>query len=240
MIQISNYIYCDARLEQMDITNRLLPSPYRDTPYLIIKNFFTPELCKQLASLVKADEDSKIAKVKQETISGIIEPDIVTEYRKTNIYTLDDFYNEFYEKQFLKHKPMIEEYFGKVMTLSTDIQVLEYKEGYFYIKHSDDSSEFVDENGETVGFKCVAPERKLTTVLFATSHISNVKDESEGFTGGELCFNYLFDEERNPVLVKPQAGDMVVFPSNPYFSHEVLPVKEGYRLTLVQWHDAIG
>ena len=240
MIQISNHIYCDARLEQMEITNRLLPSPYKDTPYLIIKNFFTPELCKQLASLVKADEDSKIAKVKQETISGIIEPDIVTEYRKTNIYTLDDFYSEYYEKQFLKYKPMMEEYFSMVMTLSTAIQVLEYKEGYFYIKHSDDSSELLDENGETVGFKCVAPERKLTTVLFATSHICNVENDKEGFSGGELLFNYLYDKERNPILVKPQAGDMVVFPSNPYFSHEVLPVKEGYRLTLVQWHDTIG
>jgi SM-20-related protein len=63
--------------------------------------------------------------------------------------------------------------------------------------------------------------------------------EDEGFSGGELLFNYLYDKEGSLVKIKPQAGDMVVFPSNPYFSHEVLPVKEGYRLTLVQWHDAI-
>jgi SM-20-related protein len=237
MIQISNDIYCDNMFEQMDINNRLLPSPYRDTPYLIIQDFFTPELCARLASLVREDQDSKEAKVKQETINGIIEPDIVTEYRKTNIYTLDDFYSEYYENQFLKYKPVIEEYFGAVMTLSTDIQVLEYKEGYFYIKHADDSSELLDENGQTVGFKCVAPERKLTTVLFATNHMCNAEDE--GFSGGELLFNYLYDKEGSLVKIKPQAGDMVVFPSNPYFSHEVLPVKEGYRLTLVQWHDAI-
>lgn len=239
MIQISNDIYCDSIFEQMNINSRLLPSPYRDTPYLIIKDFFTPELCARLASLVREDRDCKQAKVKQEKINGIIEPDIVTEYRKTNIYTLDDFYSEYYEKQFIKIKPVIEEYFSAAMTLSTDIQVLEYKKGYFYIKHADDSSELLDEKGETVGFKCVAPERKLTTVLFATSHIANTQDNREGFSGGELCFNYLYDKEGNQVLIKPQAGDIVVFPSNPYFSHEVLPVKEGYRLTLVQWHDAI-
>lgn len=239
MIQISNHIYCDKRLEQLEITNRLLPNPYRETPYLIIKNFFTPELCKQLASLVKKDEDAQTAKVKQESISGIIEADVVTKYRKTNIYTLDDFYSEYYAKQFLKYKPMIEEYFGAAMTLSTEIQVLEYKEGYFYVKHADDSSELVDEDGQTVAFKCVAPERKLTTVLFATSHRCNSDDHSEGFSGGELLFNYLYDQEGNPVKIKPQAGDMVVFPSNPYFSHEVLPVEKGYRLTLVQWHDAM-
>jgi SM-20-related protein len=239
MIQISNHIYCDARLEKLDITNRLLPSAYKDTPYLIIKNFFTPELCRQLVSLVKKDEDSQRAEVKLENISGIIESDVVTDYRKTNIYTLDDFYSNYYEKQFLKYKPSIEEYFASAITLSTDIQVLEYQEGYFYVKHADDSSELVDENGETVGFKCVAPERKLTTVLFATSHMCNVQDDREGFRGGELLFNYLYNEKGEPVKIKPEAGDMIIFPSNPYFSHEVLPVEEGYRLTLVQWHDAI-
>ena len=62
---------------------------------------------------------------------------------------------------------------------------------------------------------------------------------AQSFTGGELMFNYLYGSEGEPVKIKPDAGDMIVFPSNPYFSHEVLPVHEGYRLTLVQWHDAI-
>ena len=69
----------------------------------------------------------------------------------------------------------------------------------------------------TVGFKCVAPERKLTTVLFGTSHESNTEGGEEGFSGGELLFNYLFDKDENMVTLKPRAGDMIVFPSNPYF-----------------------
>ena len=32
---------------------------------------------------------------------------------------------------------------------------------------------------------------------------------------------------------------MIVFLSNPYFTHEVLEDKKGYRVSLVQWHDAI-
>lgn len=239
MIQISNTVYCDAILEKMEITSKLLPSPYKDTPYLIIKNFFTPELCTELVSLVKKDDDLERAKVKQESITGIIDAELVTEYRKTNIYTLDDFYSEYYHKQFLKYQPIMEEYFSLAMTRSTEIQVLEYKEGYFYVKHADDSSELLDENGCTVGFKCVALERKLTSVLFATSHISQSEESHQGFSGGELLFNYFYDKERMPIAIKPQAGDMIVFPSNPYFSHEVLPVTGGYRLTLVQWHDGI-
>jgi SM-20-related protein len=114
-----------------------------------------------------------------------------------------------------------------------------YKEGYFYVKYADDSSEFVDEDGQTLGFKCVAPERKLITVLFGSSHNDRLSDNEVGFEGRELLFNYFYDKDGNTVKIKPKAGDMVVFPSNPYFSHEVLPVKKGYRLTLVQWHDAI-
>jgi SM-20-related protein len=59
------------------------------------------------------------------------------------------------------------------------------------------------------------------------------------FSGGELLFNYLMDEEGHTITLRPQAGDMIVFLSNPYFSHEVLPVTDGFRLTLVQWHNAL-
>jgi len=235
MIQISTHVYCDAFLEKLEIEQKLLPSPYKDYPYLIIKNFFSEVACHKLVSLVQEDEETKRkAKVKTEVFSGIIQSDIVEEYRKTNIYTLDSFYNDHYDNQFIKYKPLIEEYFTIGLTLSTDIQVLEYKKGFFYVKHADDSSEIVDKEQHTVGFKLVAPQRKLSTVLFTTSHKSHVKSGEQSFLGGELRFNYFYDKEGNVIQLKPEAGDMIVFPSNPYFSHEVLPVDEGYRLTLVQ------
>jgi SM-20-related protein len=114
---------------------------------------------------------------------------------------------------------------------------LGYESGSFYVKHSDDASELQDRDGNTVGFHTVAPERKLTTVLFTTSYTPNPTD-SDHFSGGELLFNYLCDSHGNMITLRPEAGDMVVFFSNPYFSHEVLPVKDGYRLSLVQWHNA--
>lgn len=240
MIQISTQIYCDPLFEKIEIENKLLPNQYKEYPYLIIKNFFSQEACDELASLVQADEKTKRkAKVKTEVVSGIVQADIVEEYRKTNIYKLDAFYQNHYNEQFSKYKPMIEEYFSIALTLATDVQVLEYKKGFFYIKHADDSSEIIDKDGQTIGFKLVAPQRKLSTVLFATSHTSNKDDKTYSFSGGELMFNYLYDQEGESVKIKPDAGDMIIFPSNPYFSHEVLPVKEGYRLTLVQWHDTI-
>lgn len=240
MIQISTHIYCDPLFEDMEIENKLLPSQYKEYPYLIIKNFFSQKACGELAYLVQADEETKRkAKVKTEEIAGIVQAGLVEEVRKTNIYKLDAFYQNYYDEQFIKHKPMIEEYFNIALTLATDVQVLEYKKGFFYIKHADDSSEIIDKDGQTVGFKLVAPERKLSTVLFVTSHVSKMDEHAHSFSGGELMFNYLYDKSGEAIQIRPEAGDMIIFPSNPYFSHEVLPVEEGYRLTLVQWHDTI-
>lgn len=240
MIQISTHVYCDSLFENIDLDNKLLPSQYKDFPYLIIKNFFSKKSCERLVSLVQKDEKTKRkAQVMKEIIAGIIQADTVEEYRKTNIYKLDEFYKKYYETQFIKYKSVVEAYFSIALTLSTDVQVLEYKKGYFYIKHADDSNEIINKNKETIGFKLVAPQRKISTVLFATSHETNAQNKAQSFSGGELLFNYLFNSEGEPVTIKPEAGDMIIFPSNPYFSHEVLPVEDGYRLTLAQWHDAI-
>ena len=240
MIQISTHIYCDPLFETIEIDNKLLPNQYKDYPYLIIKNFFSQASCKKLVSLVQEDEETKRkAEVKKEVFTGIVQSGVVEEYRKTNIYKLDTFYNNYYDEQFMKYKPVIEEYFNMALTLSTDVQVLEYKKGFFYVKHADDSSEIINMDKETIGFKLVAPQRKLSTVLFATSHETNVQNGAQSFSGGELMFNYLYNSEGESVKIKPEAGDMIIFPSNPYFSHEVLPVEEGYRLTLVQWHDTV-
>jgi SM-20-related protein len=102
--------------------------------------------------------------------------------------------------------------------------------------HSDDSS-MMYKNNELIGFTPVAKQRKISTVLFTTSWGEITNENS--FNGGELLFNFLYDVNGNEVKIKPKAGDMVVFLSNPYFTHEVLKVIEGRRISLVQWHNAI-
>jgi SM-20-related protein len=240
MKQLSTYVYCDELFDTIDIPHAIFASPYKDYPYLIIKNFFSKEDCRVLTGLVQEDSQSKQkAQVRKKDHTGIIESDIIEEYRKTNIGKLDSYYEKVYAEQFSKYKPEIEAYFSVAMTLSTKVQVLEYREGFFYVKHADDSSELVNKAKETVGFKVVAAQRKLSSVLFVTSHVSSAKADAQSFSGGELLFNYLYDSEGKMMKIEPEAGDMIVFPSHPYFSHEVLPVKEGYRLTLVQWHDTV-
>lgn len=127
-------------------------------------------------------------------------------------------------------------FFNIALTISTDIQALEYTKGSFYKQHSDDSNVLV-KDGNVIGFLPIARQRKISTVLFTTS-CSDVISKNT-FQGGELLFNYLYNKDGQKVQINPKAGDMIVFFSNPYFTHEVLEVIDGYRVSLVQWHDAI-
>ena len=197
-IQLSNHIYCDALFNTITIENLLLANQYKDFPYLIINNFFSKKLCEEIVDSSKENDKVNIAKVKANSIKGVIVPKVNQNFRKTNILKWDNEFKSIYQKQFLHFQPKIEEYFNAPITYSTQVQMLQYKKDFFYIKHADDSSELIDENKNTVGFTLVAPRRKLTTVLFTTTCDDEVTSEYH-FSGGELVFNYLYDKDNNQI-----------------------------------------
>jgi SM-20-related protein len=227
--QISNYVYAHDELFEMDIPTKRLPNPYHDFPYMVLEGVLSPTECRAITAAALADKESVQAELRGRSLD--------TDIRRTDIHVLSNEHRAIYDSRFQAVRKEIEDFFALSLTTSTDVQVLGYEQGGFYLKHSDDASELRNTTGETVGFKCVAPERILTTVLFTTSYTPHPTD-TDHFSGGELLFNYLCDERGNTITLRPEAGDMVVFLSNPYFSHEVLPVKEGFRLSLVQWHNA--
>jgi SM-20-related protein len=224
--------------ENIEVENLVLPNPYVDYPYMIIKNFLSKDLATHIVDEIISTNNKIEAKVKKLSDIGGIEPKVDKKQRVTNIYKLNSTLESIYEENFNYHKKNIEEFFGVALTFSSKLQVLEYKEGFYYKKHADDSSELIDLDGNIIGFKNVAPYRKITAVLFA-SEFQKEANNNYSFDGGELKFNYLFDKDGNSIILRPKSGDMVLFPSNPYFSHEVMPVKSGYRLSLVKWFDAI-
>ena len=234
MTQISNHIYCADFLTTFDIETKLLPNPYYDYPFLIIENFLDINECNEINKKVKEDDDFQKAQIK--TLDSVLLSETNEEIRKTNIYSLDEKYLELYTNKFLQYQAQIEDFFKIALTTSTSVQVLEYLKNSFYSMHSDDSSMlYKDDN--LVGFLPVARQRRISSVLFTTSNYELVSDNT--FIGGELLFNFLYDEKGNEIKIKPKAGSMLVFLSNPYFTHEVLKVIEGRRITLVQWHNAI-
>jgi SM-20-related protein len=230
MHQISNYVYARDALLVMDIPSKRLPNAYHDFPYMVLEGVLSPSECRAITAAALADKESVKAELRGRSLDTTI--------RKTDIHTLSAEHCAIYDCRFEAVRYEIEEFFSLSLTKATDVQVLGYERGSFYLKHSDDASELRDREGNVIGYRTVAPERKLTTVLFTTSYTPHPTDQDH-FSGGELLFNYLCDEHGNTITLRPEAGDMVVFLSNPYFAHEVLPVKEGFRLSLVQWHDGL-
>lgn len=234
MTQISNYVYCADFLTSLNIETKILPNPYYDYPYLIIEDFISVKECEEINTLIKKDKDYQKAQIKIK--KNVIFSKTNESIRKTNIYKLNKKYLLIYKNCFRKHQADIENFFKMAIVKSTKVQTLEYLKDFFYKMHSDDSS-MVYKDDNLVGFLTVSSERKLSSVLFTTSYDKKVGDDS--FTGGELLFNYLYDENEEQIKIKAKAGMMIIFPSNPFFTHEVLKVKEGRRISLVQWHNTL-
>lgn len=226
MVQISNKVFIEEAVLQLDVPNQLLPNPYFEFPFLIIDNFLTNESCDKILSQVLNSNDFEEAKLRKDFSNSHKNNEI----RKTNIFKISQNTQFFYDEAFLKHKAQIENFFAKPITTSTNLQILGYNEGFFYKSHSDDSSFLVDNHGQIIGFKLVAPNRKITTVVFA----------NDDFEGGELEFNFLKYPDNSPVIFKPKKGSLIAFLSNSFFTHEVKTITKGFRLSLVQWHDILA
>ncbi|EJF06886.1 hypothetical protein ThvES_00010420 [Thiovulum sp. ES] len=222
MKQLSTYVYLDSTLAKMELEDNLIPNQYFDYPFLLIDNFLTEEESDVILQRT-VENFPKKAKV----VGGFIK-----KIRNVETYKVDSISSDIYFSAFQKRQKEIENFFSTPFLYGTDIQALGYKNGFFYKKHCDNSSEILDGDGNLISYKLVFPERKITTVLFLNSY-------GENFSGGELLFNYLFDESGNEIKISPKKGSMLVFPSNPIFSHEVKTVKSGFRLTFVQWHSIL-
>lgn len=87
--------------------------------------------------------------------------------------------------------------------------LLRYKEGYFYKLHVDKGSSGNNDQKDRI-LSCIA-------IL------------NDDYDGGELAF---FDRQK---VLKLKKGSIVVFPSNFVFPHEVMPIINGIRYSIVTW-----
>ena len=226
MTQISNKIFCDEFVASLKYEKLILGSPYADLPYMLVENFLSDEVCDEIDLYVKHSLDTRDAKLISDQKSSN------EKIRKTKIFKLSDDHLNIYNNALSEHKKDIENFFNVAFSKASAPQVLSYTKGFYYKKHSDDSSELIDKNKKTIGFKQVREDRKITTLLFINTY-------NDSFSGGELKFNYLKDENSDDVVLKPKKGTLLIFPSNPIFSHEVLEVLSGQRVSIAQWHNIL-
>ncbi len=96
-------------------------------------------------------------------------------------------------------------------------QILHYGIGGHYIPHVDAETLYKDDIGLDMWEKTL--DRDLSVVYFL----------NDNFIGGELVFPEL------DLIIKPEAGTLVCFPSDHYYIHGVNPVISGHRYTIVTW-----
>ena len=112
---------------------------------------------------------------------------------------------------------------AKRATLAEPIQFLKYdskKQGHF-LAHTDNA--YYDGHGV---FQYTSPQRMLTCLVYL----------NEDYEGGELIFNTVRDDSGHVIKLKPKTGELIIFPSDIRFMHEVLNVTMGQRYSIVGWY----
>jgi hypothetical protein len=105
---------------------------------------------------------------------------------------------------------------------------LEYKNGVYLGKHSDNSVDYY--YGIQHPPMQLAIRGVVTALVYLNSSSENESEDLNSFVGGEHYFNYL------NIKYKPKKGDILMFPSNYMAAHEVMPVTSGFRYSYLGWY----
>jgi SM-20-related protein len=193
---------------------------YSSLGLFVEKNFFDTKLCERIrremntargdpAGVIKMDKvlyDEKVRKTKQQNVSQ----DTLT----------------FVKKRMSERKPLLESHFGKVLRGYQDPVFLYYRKGDFFLPHYDKGIK--PENPKEVR------DREVSVVVFLNSEAENTDENS--YWGGSLRLYGLRDDplfKSHGFQIIGKTGMLLAFRSD--ILHEVTPVKEGERYTVVSW-----
>lgn len=130
-------------------------------------------------------------------------------------------------RRLLELKPRLQAHFQLQLRDCQPPQFLVYREGDFYVAHSDRGSEV--ESPQYVS------ERRVSAVVFLNS--PSEEDRTSSYQGGTLTFSGVIDDPRLESSVYPLAAEtglLVAFRSD--VLHGVTPVTRGERYTIVSWY----
>jgi SM-20-related protein len=122
--------------------------------------------------------------------------------------------------------PALERHFTLKLTDFEEPQVLRYEKGHFFHGHRDSIPET---NGDSA-----YERRRVSAVLFLNSQSDQPRERS--YCGGSLVFAGLIDDPRARFQGFPLVGEtglLIAFRADTF--HEVQPVTQGERYTVVTW-----
>lgn len=207
---------------------RARPPLDEDFPVLLKKNFLSVEECQLIADhfIAAGPNDRPGAGAEAEGV------------RKAYSFELTGEAKAIYEGALESMQVNVELFFGVSLAGSVGAHGLGYTAGCRYDLHADNCDPELDGSGSLQRFKHVMPNRHLSTLVFLTDSVEEMNGPYQHI-GGNLSFRFLIDEKSEMLLIEPECGMFVAFPSDPVFSHEVheiYAVSTEFRLAIVDWH----
>jgi hypothetical protein len=239
MVPISRrFSYDDAYLTpRIPPECRYLNSFETDEPFFRAENFLSGEECDALAErLLRTGSAGKLAL--RYAAEGANASRIKIKARNTDALVLYPEDLALYRRAFEKVKPDLERFFRVRLGESEGVQALGYSRGCRYRRHADSCNPRFNRLGFIKDWVCTLPNRVISTIFFLSDAANHPMTGPNQCVGGDVTFAYLRDDQNRPYRLRPRKGLFVAFPGTPYFSHEVHEVKDGYRVTLVEWYGA--
>ena len=198
---------------------------FRSLGLFAANGFLSEAECAQYEHSIRCST-LEAAAVRREGIEERIEPS----RRKVAVAGVDRALTTHLQERLMRLKQPLENHFGFALTGCETPQFLSYKQGDFYVPHSDST----DDSDAPAYVK----QRSVSVVIF----LSTPSDEfpSATYGGGALTFYGLIKEKDFTLCglpLEPEAGLLVAFPS--HIIHEVRPVTHGERHTIVSWFYSI-
>jgi len=177
---------------------------------LFLDDFFGSAVLEEILREVESAAGGD-AEVYGATAGGAVDP----RTRSTKKLIVAPAIRERVASAFTELRPALEEHFRIVLTSFEEPQFLRYGPGDFFVAHQDGNTGLIRDD---------AMHRRVSLVAFL----------NDAYSGGSLLLHgrYPHFDQRHVVPARP--GALVAFPSET--THEVTPVTDGLRYTIVSWY----
>lgn len=190
------------------------PHPAAHFNLYLLRNFLDADACESLRAELNQAPTTQ-APVYLQGTPGVIHEDV---RKTTSLHPGTETVTSVHER-LLSQKSALEAHFGMNLTDCEPPQFLRYQEGDFFVRHQDGNTKQLDFDHLRI--------RRISIVVFLNDF--STEPQANCYGGGLLNF---YDDEATFGL-QGETGLLVAFAAETL--HEVSPVTDGERFTIITW-----
>jgi SM-20-related protein len=192
-------------------------------PELLILDDFVPYERRKIILAELSAASASQAKVYGSSVAGTVDPRVRSVLTvKTSSSTV-----EWVVANLLRIRPTLETYFSVELGELEEPQFLRYRVGDHFVAHQDGNTGLIYDETR---------HRRVSIVVFLNERSD--KSTEETYDGGSLVLHGAYPDFALRDEVPCLAGGLAAFRSET--THEVLPITQGERFTIVSWFRAVG